>query len=61
LTRSAPWLSRRLSAAVDDGPGHSVETHVSTDVGALDGDEAIADEPIDAVLAAVTPVARMGR
>lgn len=33
--------------------GHSVETLVSTYVGALDGDEAIANERIDAVLAPV--------
>ncbi len=33
--------------------GHSVETLVSTYVGALDGDEEIANQRIDAVLATV--------
>lgn len=44
--------------------GHSVETLVSTSVGDLDGEEAIANERIDAALAALaaaTPVARMSR
>lgn len=41
--------------------GHSVETLVSTYVGALNGDEELANERIDAVLAGSTPVAKMGR
>ena len=41
--------------------GHSVETLVSTYVGVLNGDEAIANERIDAVLVCSTPVAKMGR
>jgi hypothetical protein len=37
--------------------GHSVETLVSTYVGALDGDEAVANERIDAALAPGRPSA----
>ncbi len=61
-TAATAWLRAGVPLGeVARRMGHSVETLVSTYVGALNGDEHIANERIDAALAAVNPVARMSR